>query len=176
MSPDLALVRNTKERSREAASICHMRIHLRHLPLIVLAATLPILAACERELTGAEADRVVGLADPTIDGLFAGLVAGDYGAFTSNFDDFMRRSVPDTCFPDFRDDLHNNLGAYQSREVHRVAQVDEFYVVEYLASFERRDSVIVGIAFHRRDPYSVDHLWIESGQLSWVPEPRRQCK
>jgi len=153
-----------------------MRIHLRHLPLIVLAVTLPILAACERELTGSEADRVAELAGPSIDGVFAGLVDGDYEAFASSFDDFMRRSVPDTCFPDWREDLHNKLGAYQSREVHRVAQVDEFYVVEYLASFEKRDSVIVGIAFHRREPYSVDHLWIEVGQLSWAPEPRRQCK
>lgn len=153
-----------------------MRIHLRHLTLIVLAATLPILAACERELTGTEADRVIGLADPTVDVLLAGLVDGDYKAFTSNFDDFMRRSVPDTCFPDWREDLHNKLGAYQSREVNRVAQADEFYVVEYLAAFEMMDSVTVGIAFHSKEPYSVDHLWIEAGQSSWAPEPRRQCK
>jgi len=153
-----------------------MRIHLRHLPLIVLAATLPILAACERELTGSEADRVVELADPTIDSLLAGLVGGDYEAFAGNFDDFMRRSVPETCFPEWSEDLHNKLGDYQSREVHRVTQADEFYVVEYLAAFDKAESVTVGIAFHRREPYSVDHLWIEAGQLSWAPEPRRQCR
>lgn len=153
-----------------------MGIHLPHLVLVVLATTLPILAGCERELTWTEASRAVGLADPTVDRLLLGLVNGDYETFASNFDDFMRRSVPDTCFAEWREDLDNELGAYQSREVHRVAQADEFYVVEYLASFERTKSVTVGIAFHRKEPYSVDHLWIEAGQSSWAPEPRRQCK
>jgi hypothetical protein len=153
-----------------------MRIHLRHLVPIVLAATLPILAACERELTDTEASNVVGLADPTIDGLLAGLAVGEYEAFAGNFDDFMRRSIPETCFADWREDLDNMLGAYQSREVHRVARADEFYVVEYIASFERMDSVTVGIALHSKEPYSVDHLWIEAGQSRWTPEPQRQCK
>ena len=153
-----------------------MRIHLKHLVPIVLAAALPLLVACERELVGAEANKVVGLTESTADALIAGLAEGDYEACAGNFDDFMRRSVPDTCFTDWRNDLDDKLAEYQSREVHRVAQGDEFYVVEYLASFERMDSVMVGIAFHRVEPYAIDHLWIEAGDLSWAPEPSRQCE
>lgn len=144
--------------------------------LLTMAILLPFLPACERELTGSEAQSVVALADPMFDDLLAGLKTSDYEMFSRNFDTFMRRSIPESCFEDWREDLQSKLGRYVSREVRRAAQSDEYYVVDYLALFEDRDAVIVGAAFHIARPHAINHFWIETGQLRWAPEPGKTCQ
>jgi hypothetical protein len=157
-------------------SVCHLKKHLRNVPFMMLAICVPFLAGCEVELTGAKARDVVALAEPTMDSLLMGLAAGDYAEFSSEFDTTMQDSIPSRCFEEWRDGIEFKLGSYLSRRVHRVARSDEFYVIDYLASFEADDSVLVGFAFHSADPHTISHFWIEADDIRTDPEPRRECE
>jgi hypothetical protein len=147
---------------------------LNRLSAIILIVVLPVvLAACERELSEAEANAAISIIEPKVNDFFQGLAEDDYLLFSSEFDPYMQDSIPGSDFSEFRRDLNTTLGSYQSREVRRAVQADEFYVVEYEARFEKEDSITFGVAFHRAEPNTISHIWIESSQHSWAPEPKR---
>lgn len=141
---------------------------------IALILVLPgVLAACEKELSAAEADLAIAIIEPSVDDFFQGLADDNYLLFSSSFDDYRQDSIPRSEFSAFRQDLNTALGSYLSREVRRAVQSDEYYVVEYDAKFEREDSVTFGVAFHQAEPNTINHMWIESSQRHWAPEPDR---
>ena len=150
-----------------------MRKNARLLTVTLVVVCLPFLTACERDLSEAESAAALSISEPTIDNLFAGLVANDYATFSRDFDAYMQASIPDSYFAVWKEDLESHLGHYLCRGVHRVIQSDEFYVVEYDARFDQEESVTVGIAFHIAEPHSISHIWFESGQRRWAPEPPR---
>jgi hypothetical protein len=141
------------------------------ISLIVLSPSL--LAACERELSEAEAKVAISRIEPKVDEFFRGLEEGDYLIFSSGFDSYMLKSIPGNDFSEFRRDLNGKLGSYLSREVLRAVQADEYYVVEYAARFKREGSVSFSVAFHRAEPNTINHVWIESDNATWAPEPIR---
>jgi hypothetical protein len=151
-----------------------VRKEIRLLAITMLVVCLLLLTSCERELSGAKAATVLSLSEPIIDNLFIGLVGNDYATFSRDFDTYMQRSIPGSDFAEWKRGLDSQLGNYLSREVHRVAQSDEFYVVEYHAKFEQEEPVVVGVAFHIAEPHSISHLWIESSQQRWAPEPTNE--
>ena len=150
-----------------------MRKYMRISAFTIFAVCLLFLTACERELTGAEADFVLSLSEPLADNLMLGLVTNDYAVFSRDFDSYMQESLPSDYFADWIQDIDSQLGNYLSREVYRVTQSDEFYVVNYRATFELEEPVIVGFAFHIKEPHSISHIWFETDQQSWAPEPPR---
>ena len=152
-----------------------MRKHRLWIIVLMLMVFLPILSACEREVTGAEAEAVLIWSEPTVDRIFIGLSSGNYEVFSSGFDSYMQASIPYSCFADWRSGIEDELGEYLSRGVHRVTQQDEFYVVEYLASFEHEKSARIGVAFHKSD-HSISHISIEVADFRSSPEPRRECE
>lgn len=154
---------------------CHMSKNQRWLVITLILLSLPFLSACEREVTGREAEAILTWSEPTIDHLFAGFQENDYEAFSSSFDSYMQASITAVCFADWRSGVEKKLGDYLTREVHRVAQADEFYVVEYLVSFENQNSVTVSVAFHRAE-HSISHIHMETVEFRSAPEPRRQCE
>jgi len=147
---------------------------LNRLFAVFLLVVLPlVLASCERDLSEAEANAAVSIIEPAVNDFFQGLAEDDYILFSSEFDPYMRDSIPGSELSEFRLDLSTTLGSYLSREVRRAVQADEFYVVEYEAKFEKEDSITFGIAFHRAEPNTISHIWIESSQHHWAPEPKR---
>jgi hypothetical protein len=138
-----------------------------------LVVCLLFLTACEREITGDEADYVLSISDPMMENLVLGLASNDYTEFSSDFDPFMQASIPADDFPDFKQEVDSQLGNYLSREVQRVAQSDEYYVVDYRVKFEQAEPVTVGFAFHINQPQTINHLWVNTDQQSWAPEPPR---
>lgn len=153
-----------------------MKTSLGRSVLLMMLVALPILAGCEREITGAKARAILSWAEPEIESLFAGLLEDDYAVFSRDFGTYMQESIPASCFEEWKHGLQSRLGDYISREVHRVSQSDEYYVVEYRSSFELADSVMVGVAFGGSEPHAISHLWIETDNLHAAPEPRRQCE
>lgn len=148
--------------------------NIRFCAITMLAVCLLLLTACERELSGAKAAAVLSLSEPIMDNLFIGLTDNDYATFSRDFDSYMQRSIPGSYFEEWKRDLDSQLGNYLSREVCRVSQSDEYYVVEYHARFEQEEPVVIGFAFHIAEPHSISHLWIESSQQSWAPEPTNE--
>jgi hypothetical protein len=136
-------------------------------PLVVLVlSTFVWLTACERTLSGTEKAAVLAFSEAATDNLFAGLTANDYAAFSRDFDSDMYEEIPATDFVAWKQELGNQLGNYLSRQVDRVTQSDEFYVVVYQAKFEQEEQVTVTVAFHASD-HSIAFLSFDSEEFSW---------
>jgi hypothetical protein len=136
-------------------------------PLVVLVLSAFVwLTACERILSGTEKAAVLAFSESAADNLFAGLTANDYAAFSRDFDSDMYEGISATDFAAWKQELDNQLGNYVSRQVDRVTQADEFYVVVYRAKFEQEEPVTVTVAFHASD-HSVAFLSFDSEEFSW---------
>jgi hypothetical protein len=137
----------------------------RYASFILLLSTLFWLAACEWTLSGSKRAAVLEFSEPTIDNLFDGLTANDYALFSRDFDSDMFEQVPAADFAVWQQEWDRELGRYLSRQVERVAQSDEFYVVVYQAEFEKEAPVTVSVAFHRSG--TIAFLAFESETYSW---------
>jgi hypothetical protein len=142
-------------------------IKISRYPLVVLIlSTFVWLTACERTLSGAERAAVLAFSEAATDSVFAGLTAGDYSAFSRDFDSDMCEEISATDFAAWKQELENQLGDYISRQVDRVTRADEFYVVVYQAKFEQEEPVTVTVAFHASN-HSVAFLSFDSEEFSW---------
>ena len=101
-----------------------------------------------------------------MDNLFAGLTANDYATFSRDFDTGMQKVIPATDFAAWKQDLDDKFGNYLARRVDQVTQSDEFYVVDYQATFEQEAPVTVTVVFHASD-HSIALLSFDSEQYSW---------
>jgi hypothetical protein len=135
------------------------------VPAFVMMALLG-LTACEWELSGAKKEAVLAFSETRVDNLMAGWTAGDYTAFSRDFDTDMLDEIPATTFTNLKQDFDGQLGTYISRQVDRVTRADEFYVVTYQARFEEEDLVEITVAFHASDR-SIAFLAFDSERTSW---------
>jgi len=124
------------------------------------------LTACERMLSGIEKDTVLAFSESTTDNLITGLAANDYAVFSREFDSDIAEEVTVTTFATMKQDLDNKLGKYLSRIVARVAQSDEFYVVDYQAKFEQAEAVKITVAFHASDQ-TIAGFSFDTEDVSW---------
>jgi len=134
--------------------------------LVLILSTFIWLTACERTLSGGEKAAVLAFSEAITDNMFAGLATNDYAAFSRDFDSDMYERPPAAEFPAWKQGLEEVIGAYLSRNVDKVTQSDEFYVVTYQAEFEKEEQVTVTVAFHASD-HSIALLSFESEKYSW---------
>lgn len=130
--------------------------------VLVAFLIIVLLAACApkaNELTGADRDAVLAFSESKTDNLLAGLNAGDYAMFSAGFDADMLVAMTESEFINLKADRDSKLGPYVSRTVDSVYQQDDFYVVIYLAAFEKDDAVTVRVVFRMADPHQVSGLW-----------------
>lgn len=139
-----------------------MRGNIRFLIVTIIFTTSIWLTACERPLSDAEQTAVLAFSEPIMDNLFAGLAAGDYATFARDFDQDMQEAIPQADFASWRCGVDCQFGSYLSRQVDRVTQSDEFYIVVYQVAFEQEKPVIIGVALHAAEPHSISHLWLNS--------------
>jgi hypothetical protein len=109
---------------------------------------------------------MLAFSEPTVDNLLAGWTANDYAVFSRDFDTNMQEEIPATGFATLKHDLDDRLGNYISRTVDRVAQSDEFYVVDYQAKFGHEEPVKITVAFHASD-HSIAFLAFDSETVKW---------
>jgi len=109
---------------------------------------------------------VLAFSEAITDNMFAGLAANDYAAFSRDFDNDMYERAPATEFSAWKEGLEEVIGAYLSRNIDKVTQSGEFYVVTYQANFEKEEQVTVTVAFHASD-HSIALLSFESEKYSW---------
>ena len=121
-----------------------------------------VVSACSpkvTELTGADREAILAFSEAKTDNLLAGLNAGDYAAFSADFDADMLAAIGETQFEALKTERATKVGSYLSRSVDTVFQQGEFYVVVYKASFEKADSVTVRVVFRAAEPHQVSGLW-----------------
>ena len=61
--------------------------------------------------------------------------------------------------------LDSKLGAYQSREVTGVAEIQENILVIYKAVFETAPEVTIRLSISAAEPHQVTGLWFDSPEL-----------
>ena len=136
------------------------KIHL----LLLVGLIFSLLAACapqETVLSEDEADAVLAFSEEKTDNLLAGMRAGDYAAFSWDFDQQMLDAITETQFETLKKERDATLGAYVSRQVNRVVQTGDFYVVFYDAEFEKDDAVTMRVVFRIAEPNEVSGLWFD---------------
>jgi hypothetical protein len=124
------------------------------------------LTACERIVTGTEKTEVLSFSESIVDNLFAGWASNNYAVFTRDFDTNMQKEIPETSFAALKHDLGIKLGEYNSRKVDQITRSDEFYVVDYQASFGKEELVKITMVFHASD-HSIAFIALKSEKVSW---------
>lgn len=137
--------------------------HTHKIHLLLLAGLVfSLLTACgsqETVLGEEDAEAVLAFSEAKTDNLLAGMKAGDYAAFSRDFDQQMLDAMTETQFEALKTDRDETLGAYVSRQVNRVVQTGDFYAVFYDAKFEKDDAVAMRVVFRVAEPNQVSGLW-----------------
>ena len=138
--------------------------------LLVVCLLLAIAAAACRpgvsEIRGAERDVVLAYADPIADGLLQGLNDNDYQTYSRDFDEAMRKALPESKLPQNREAIVSKIGLYVSREPQQVLTQGQFTTVIYEAKFEEEDGVEVKVVFREVGGENrVAGLWFNSPKL-----------
>ena len=133
------------------------------LKVMVFAAILTaLISACapkETALTGADQEAVLAYSEAKTNNLLAALNAGDYTAFSKDFDSDMLKAMPESEFLSLKQDRDAKLGTYISREVASVSQSGDFIIVVYTAKFEKVADVTMRVVFRSADPHNISGLW-----------------
>ena len=134
--------------------------------LFLLAIGLSVvLTGCggpkETELTGSEKEAVLAFSEIKTDSLMAGMKAGNYAAFSKDFDQAMLNAMPQEAFEKFKQEYDGRLGAYVSRQVRQVnqSQSGDFVAVVYDAVFEKDGTVSMRVVFRAGEPHEIGGLW-----------------
>lgn len=138
----------------------HKMTKMRMLWLAVILISFVVgCGSGETTLSGDDEAAVLAFSEAKTDNLLAGMNTNDYALFSNDFDQDMLKALPQGEFDALKKDRDAKLGLYVSREVNRVAQSGDFYVVIYDAVFEKDDAVTVRVVFHVADPHQVSGLW-----------------
>ncbi len=120
---------------------------------------LPSCNPAPPTLSPAEQDAILLFSEAKTDNLVAGLNAGDYAAFSRDFDQDMLTAIPQSEFAAFKLERETDLGLYISRQVNQVVIDGGFYAVIYDAVFEKDDSVTMRVVFRTAEPHEISGLW-----------------
>jgi hypothetical protein len=130
--------------------------------LFVIALSIGLLAGCgpsETTLAGVGREAVLAFSEAKTDSLLAGMNANDYAAFSRDFDQAMLKAMTQAQFDTMKKDRDAKLGLYFSRQVNKVVQTGDFYVVFYDAKFEKEAAVTVRVVFRIAEPHEISGLW-----------------
>lgn len=133
--------------------------------LLTSALTACAPAAKPIILTDTQRDDVLAFTEPATDGMLAGLNANDYAAFSKDFDDAMKKSIPETGLANIQKSVTAKIGKYVSREVSQVEEIGQYYRVTYKAKYESDDAVTMLVSFEKADPHKVAGLFFTSDKL-----------
>lgn len=132
---------------------------------IIGAAVLGLAACGTKTLSGDDREAVLAYSEPIADNLLQGYNAKDYAQFSKDFDEAMKKGLPEANFADMQAQIAGKIGAYVSREVSSVVQTQGMIVVIYRAKFELDEPVTVRVVFEEATPYRVTGLWFDSAKL-----------
>lgn len=136
--------------------------------------TVLLLAGCSlfkapltetKTLEGDEQQQVLEYAGPKAENIIAGLAAGDYQQFSTDFSDTMKQGMNQAAFDQLLDMFAARLGSYRSHEVSVVLRDEQFTTVAYKMIFEKDDAVVMRVVFDNQDPHQITGLWFDSPEL-----------
>ncbi|MCM8813340.1 MAG: hypothetical protein NC924_05315 [Candidatus Omnitrophica bacterium] len=103
-------------------------------------------------IIGKSNEDVKKIADPLIDGVFDGLMQGDYKVYTEHFDLALRETISENRFKEIYDDVRYSLGQYLYREYLGFLNKEQVTVVLYKGMFDKTaNEVFVRVTISKRD-------------------------
>jgi hypothetical protein len=127
--------------------------------VMMLISFLVGCASGETTLSGDDEAVVLAFSEARTDNLLAGMNTNDYASFSKDFDQDMLKAMPQSEFDALKKDRDVKLGLYVSRQVNKVMQSGDYYIVIYDAVFEKDNAVTVRVVFRVADPHQVSGLW-----------------
>ena len=139
---------------------------MKKIAVVMLAVVLAgLLSACggsnETPVTGEAKEAVLAYSEAKTENLLSGMNAGDYAAFSKDFDQDMLNAMTEEEFTKLKKDRDNTLGQYVSRQVKDVMQSPsgDFIAVVYDAAFEKEEAVTMRVVFRAEEPNQISGLW-----------------
>ncbi len=143
------------------------RFYVKTLIAVLALSLLLILPACNgaKKITGEAADNVIAYTDPMADNVVQGLETGDYATFSQNFTDDMKKALPQSSFESMAQTFQSKLGAYQSREVSSVEELQGNIAVIYTLTYSQAKAVTMRLVTTPTEPHQVGGLWFNAPEL-----------
>ena len=142
--------------------------------LIILAAVLlvTLFSGCSdskptETTTPAEVVNEPEYAGAMTEEILQALNAGDFAAYTKNFDEAMKKVAQEIVFTQTRDLIQKKIGNYISKEAVTLQKSDAYTTVIYKAKFsDEPGDVTISVAFiETEDKVVVSGLWLDSPKL-----------
>ncbi len=114
---------------------------------------------------GQERDEIVAQVEPIADNLFEAINAGNYIAFSRDFDETMKKALDEKAFNEMIQFFTPKIGAYQSRVIEKVELVDTLFVITYKAQYEQENAVSVRLSLRQGNPIQIASLFFDSPKL-----------
>ena len=103
------------------------------------------------------------MADPILDAVLKGFMAGDYGLYSQYFDDTLKDVITKKKFLQVRNQILKSTGAYKSRRYLGYLQQGKTTVILWKGTFAASpDDVLIKLVLSRRgDETKVLGLWFQ---------------
>lgn len=135
------------------------------LTLVVLA----LLAGCAAGYKTVPADEARAFAEkvePITVQLLTALSSHDEAGYLRDMDETMRSASSGDKFEQVYQAIIGKIGRYQSHQLDRVLDKDQYRIVIYKAQFEKDANVVVRVVFDMTtEPLKVTGLWFDSPVL-----------
>ena len=123
--------------------------------LAVVLAAIPVFTGCSK---------LAPYADPMTENILNAIAEEDYASFSKDFDDVMKKELPEEVFPEFLATINGAIGNYikDSKSITGVNIENNLTTATYLADFESKEAVTVRVIFQKIDDVmKIVGLWFE---------------
>ena len=109
---------------------------------------------------------MVNTAGTMLDGILLGLNQEDYTLFSRDFDQAMKKAMPEPAFKKMSKDIKAKIGIFLSKEFVTADQKDGYQIVEYRGNCTREDAVAIRLVVSEADgKWLVSGFWLDSPKL-----------
>ncbi|MGQ9517723.1 MAG: hypothetical protein ACUVT1_10670 [Anaerolineae bacterium] len=135
----------------------------------LMAVVLVLLAGCAAGYKAVPAEEARAFAEkvePITTNLLTALSSHDEAGYLRDMDETMRSVSSGDKFEGVYQGIIGKIGRYQSHQLDRVLDKDQFRIVIYKAQFEQDANVVVRVVFDMsKEPPKVSGLWFDSPVL-----------
>lgn len=136
---------------------------------VLMLVVLALLAGCAAGYKTVPADEAQAFAEkvePITVQLLTALSNHDEAGYLRDMDETMRSASSGDKFEQVYQAIIGKIGRYQSHQLDRVLDKDQYRIVIYKAQFEKDANVVVRVVFDMtKDPLKVTGLWFDSPVL-----------
>lgn len=103
------------------------------------------------------------IAEPILDNILKGMKTSDYASYSRDFNNTMKKGLPEKKFLAVNQQIRNQLGDYKSREYLGFLKKRGMTVVLWKSTFDKsKDDILIKLTVSKqKDKYLVTGLWFQ---------------